>query len=259
MNKCNYNYSIIQFSPFPERYEYVNLGVLVFDDRRGKVSQKIANDFGRVKKIFGEVNTSFLNMALHDFSQRIVFEYNQHQFSTFSVDNFNDKRADLFRLTPVNSVFSTSATHATETLYDELIALSPHVKRIERVNKLLSDAFSKAGVLQLLDKRPEPIHIEQYGVNIQADFGYQNGFYNLIDAARFDNPQRALAEAGKRVLEGRAIAELQNKRLIVVAEFGNQSDQFVGNLKDDFKRAGSKLFRLEEVEELADEIKKASH
>lgn len=259
MNKCNFNYSIIQFSPFPERFEYVNLGVLVFDEVRNKVEHKISNDFTRVKKFFGDVNTSFLGFALQDFCQRVIFEYNRNYFSSHFVDSFNEKRADLFKLTPISAAFGESSTSVVDTLFCNLIALSPQVKRIERVNKLLTDAFSSAGVLQLLQKRPEPVHIEQYGVSIQADYGYQNGVYNLIDAARFDSPQRALAEAGKRVLEGRAISELPGKRLVVVAEFGEQPLQFVDNLRDDFHRAGVKLFRLEEVDQLADEIRRASH
>jgi hypothetical protein len=96
-------------------------------------------------------------------------------------------------------------------------------------------------------------------VNVQADYGYQNGVYNLIDAARFDNPQRGLAEAGKRVLEGKALSEMLGKRLIVVGEFGAQSDRFVENLRDDFESVGAKLFRLEEVDELSDEIRRTAH
>ncbi|GAK70372.1 hypothetical protein RRU01S_11_00250 [Agrobacterium rubi TR3 = NBRC 13261] len=252
-------YSIIQFSPFPDRFEYVNAGVAVFDVGNGEISFKIADDLSRVKKFFGEINATFLKRALHDFSERVKHHFARTGVSVSSVDNFNSKRADLFRLTPLNSVAGDRPAVIADKLFRDLVAWDVHPRKIERINTLLTSAFREAGVLQLLDKRPEPVHIEQYGVSIQADYGYQNGVYNLIDSARFDTPSRGLAEAGKRVLEGKALREHLAKRLIVVAEFGSQSDSFAENLREDFERVGAKLFRMDEVDELAEEIRRTAH
>lgn len=251
-------YSIVQFSPFPERFEYVNVGVVVFE-AQGKVVVKLADDFSRAKKFFGEINATFLKGALHDFSQRVVFHFSRPAITSTRIDDFNAKRADLFRLTSLNAVSGSRPDAVAEKLFNELVAWHAHSKKIERINTLLTSAFREAGVLSLLDKRPDPVHIEQYGVNVQADYGYQNGVYNLIDAARFDNPQRSLAEAGKRVLEGKALSEMLGKRLIVVGEFGSQPDRLVDNLRSDFESVGAKLFRLEEVDELSAEIRRTSH
>jgi hypothetical protein len=252
-------YSIVQFSPFPERFEYVNAGVVVFESRQGKVVVRLADDFSRVKKFFGEINATFLKSALHDFSQRVVLHFSRSAIAAPWIDDFNAKRADLFRLTPLNAVAGDRVDAVAEKLFNELVTWHAHSKKIERINTLLTSAFRETGVLSLLDKRPDPVHIEQYGVNVQADYGYQNGVYNLIDAARFDNPQRSLAEAGKRVLEGKALSEMLGKRLIVVGEFGTQPNRFVENLRDDFESVGAKLFRLEEVDKLSEEIRRTAH
>ena len=37
MNESELAYSIVQFSPRPERFEFVNVGVLVFDKRQGSL------------------------------------------------------------------------------------------------------------------------------------------------------------------------------------------------------------------------------
>ncbi|MGK9042765.1 DUF3037 domain-containing protein [Rhizobium sp. SA279] len=259
MEKMKLLYSIIQLSPFPERFEYINVGVAVFESKQGRVVVKLADDFSRVRKVFGDINATFLKYALHDFYQRIEFHFSRPEINRSWIDEFNSKRADIFRLTPLNAVAGESASVAAEKLFLDLVAWDARSKKVDRVNTLLTSAFREAGVLSLLDKRPNPVLIEQYGVNLQADYGYQNGVYNFIDAARFDNPQRGLAEAGKRVLEGRALSETLGSRLIVVGEFGDQPDRFVENLRHDFERAGAKLFRLEEVEALAEEIKKTAH
>lgn len=252
-------YSIIQFSPFPERFEYVNAGVVVFEVRKGKVIVKLADDLSRIKKFFGDINRTFLKSALHDFSQRVMLHFSRPEIAAILIDEFNSKRADLFRLTPLNAVAGDQPDAVANKLFNELVAWHTQSNKIERINALLTNAFRDAGVLSLLDKRPEPVHIEQYGVNVQADYGYQNGVYNLIDAARFDSPQRGLAEAGKRVLEGKALSEMLGKRLIVVGDFGSQPDRFIANLRDDFESVGAKLFRLEEVAKLSEEIRLTAH
>ena len=114
-------------------------------------------------------------------------------------------------------------------------------------------------VLQFLQKRPKAVLIEKWGVNIKADYGYQNGVYNLIDAARFDDAERGLAEAGKRVLEGRALADTGAHRLVVVGDFGDQSENYVSNIREELSVAGAKLFTIDEVQNLAEEIRRAAH
>ncbi|WP_422370698.1 DUF3037 domain-containing protein [Hoeflea sp.] len=260
MEAMKFLYSIVQFSPFPNRFEYVNVGVIVFDSVHERVAVKNSHDFSRVRRFFGDVNTVFLKNALHDFSERVNFHFlRSNVLSQAKVEEFNSKRADLFRLTSLNAVAGSDVELVAAKLFGELVLWEAHPKKIERINTLLTSAFREAGVLSLLDKRPEPIHLDQYGVTLQADYGYQNGVYNLIDAARFDNPQRGLAEAGKRILEGKALSEMIGKRLIVVGEFGDQPDNFVDNLREDFERVGSKLFRLEEVNELSAEIRSTGH
>ncbi|KQS63442.1 hypothetical protein ASG39_16345 [Rhizobium sp. Leaf371] len=252
-------YSIIQFSPFPERFEYVNAGVVVFDVGNKEISLRMADDLSRVKKFFGEINAIFLKRALHDFAERVNYHFDRTGVSVSSIDDFNSKRADLFRLTPLNSVAGDRPEMVASKLFHELVVWDAQPRKIERINTMLTSAFREAGVLQLLDRRPEPVRIEQYGVSIQADYGYQNGVYNLIDSARFDSPNRGLAEAGKRVLEGKALRANASMRLIVVAEFGSQADSFAESLRSDFERVGAKLFKMDEVDDLAEEIRRTVH
>jgi hypothetical protein len=71
MNKGNLYYSILQYSARPERFEFVNLGVFVFDRGQQRVHRKLSTNFDRVKKLFGDASPSFLELALEDYSKRV--------------------------------------------------------------------------------------------------------------------------------------------------------------------------------------------
>lgn len=254
----NLSYSIVQFSPRPERFEFVNVGVLVFEMRQKRIHSKLASDFGRVKKFFGDASPAFLKIALEDFSERVEYEFVKRDFG-ISSDEFNSKRAGMFQITPVLPVNGKDAAEVAAELYADLVDAKIKQVRAERVSTRLTEAFKDAGVLSLLQRRPKAVLIEKWGVSVKADYGYQNGVFNLIESARFDDSERGLAEAGKRVLEGRALAETLEHRLVVVGEFGDQSDTFVGSLKEEFSKASAKLFTLDEVDVLAAEIRRTAH
>ena len=251
-------YSIIQFSPRPERFEFVNVGVLVFDLSRAHVVSKLSSDFARVRKFFDDASPSFLSMALQDFAERVEYEFIRTNFD-ISSDVFNSKRAGIFQITPILPVSGKDAERIAEGLFGDLVVAKTQNKRIQKINARLTVEFQNVGVLPFLQKRPKAVLIEKWGVNIKADYGYQNGVYNLIDAARFDDAERGLAEAGKRVLEGRALADTRAHRLIVVGDFGDQSEKYVNNIRDELSYAGAKLFTINEVPILAEEIRSASH
>lgn len=258
MSDSKLAYSIVQFSPRPERFEFVNVGVLVFDRHHGKVISKHSSDFSRVKKFFGDASPSFLKMAIADFSEQIEYEFRKRSLE-ISASEFNSKRAGIFQITPLLPVLGVDASEVAQSLFSELVEASVKSKKAERVSTRLARAFKDAGVLSLLQKRPKAVRIEKWGVSVKADYGYQNGVYNLIDSARFDDSERGLAEAGKRVLEGKALAETLDHRLVVVGDFGQQSETFVGHLKEEFSKADSKLFTLDEVDLLAGEIRRTAH
>ena len=258
MNDNSMSYSIVQFSPRPERFEFVNVGVLVFDHRNARVISRLSNDFARVRKFFEDASPSFLKMALRDFAERVEYEFGKKSFE-ISADEFNSKRAGIFQITPVLPVAGKNPEKIAEGLFGVLVEAKTQHKRVQQISTRLTAAFREVGVLPLLQKRPKAVLIEKWGVNIKADYGYQNGVYNLIDAARFDDAERGLSEAGKRVLEGRALAETLEHRLVVVGDFGDQPETYVRNIKEELADAGARLFTLDEIHVLADEIRRTAH
>lgn len=252
------SYCIIQFSPRPERFEYMNVGVLVFDRKRLVAERRLSENFARVRKFFDEAQPSFLKLALQDYADRVIHEYRANS-EAFNSDTLNGRSAGIFRVTRALPVMGDDARALADALFLDLVEAAPTRRKVERVNSRLTTAFKDAGVLSLLERKPRPVLIEKWGVSIKADYGYQNGVYNLIDAARFDDGERGLAEAGKRVLEGHALAQTLKHRLIVVGDFNGNSSDFVENVRGEFEEAGAKLFTLDEVDDLAVEIRKTAH
>ncbi len=258
MQKIDLSYSIVQYSPRPDRFEFVNVGVLVFDERLKRIVSKLSSDFSRVRKFFGEVSPSYLKLALEDFSDRVEYEFRAAEFK-ISSEMFNSKRVGLFQITPVLPISGKNASEVAANLFSELVETDAKRVKTQRVSTLLTNAFKNAGVLPLLERRPKAVRIAKWGVSVKADYGYQNGVFNLIDSARFEDSERGLAEAGKRVLEGRALADTLDHRLVVVGDFGEQPNSFVNSLKHEFAEANAKLFTLDEIDLLAAEIRRSVH
>lgn len=258
MNKYSASYTIIQYSPHPERHEFINVGVIIFDNSNRISMPMVSHDFARAKKFFKGLNSSFLKLALDDFIERITFEFSKDGGSN-QLNNFLSNRVNVFQATSVLPIVASNLHMELENLYDQLVSSPPAIKRSMRVGVKLSNALSKEGVLPFLDKKPEVVYIEKYDVKIRADYGYQNGVYNLIDSAKFDESEKGLAEAGKRSLEGRILAESLDRRLVVVGDFGDQPNSYFHAIREDLERANTKLFRLDEIRELANEIKSNVH
>lgn len=251
-------YSILQYSPYPDRFEFVNVGVLVFDLDNNRVISRHSPTFSRVRKFFGEASVSFLRVAVSDFAALVEHEFVRSGWDV-SAGDFNKKRASVFKITPILPVFGKSPDDILNRLFTDLVEVHDKPRRSARVSTLLKRAFQNFGVLDMLDQRPHAVNIAGWSVSFRADFGYQNGVYNLIDTARFDDPERVLSETGKRLIEGRALSETNKHRLVVVGDFGDQSASYVSSVKQELNQVGAKLYQLNEVEQLADEIKRSAH
>ena len=81
----------------------------------------------------------------------------------------------------------------------------------------------------------------------------------MIDAARFEPAEEGLAEAGKRALEGRALAGSLNNRLVAIGDFGDQPNDFFEAIRDDLERASTKLYRMDDLRPFADSVRLHVH
>ncbi|WP_417843863.1 DUF3037 domain-containing protein [Thalassospira sp.] len=261
MNQNFGYYSIIQFCPNPERFELINVGIAVkiCNEKRIIKIKNIENP-ARAEKAFGKINRSQFSLALNSFSNRVRRELEKDLFKEeFLI--FQKKRANQFKVTPLKPIKFENVESDFELIFKNLVGETHIKKRNPSATENLKKIFVKEGVYSLLDKKPAAVILPEYDLTVKADFGYQNGTYNLINAVNMNssNSAKILKDAGEKAIEGSLLhkhfSENPNpKKLVVVAEFGNQPLKLFYDVRDILKKEGTNLYRMDDLKGLIDSI-----
>jgi hypothetical protein len=258
MERMEGKYALIQFCPLPERQEYLNVGLVLVVPQIGFVGVRIARGQRRVERVFGKQSKLYLDAIKRSFESRLLLELSQDPVGG-GLNEFARKRANEMRLSPLLPVAIDDLDADFDKLFRELVGDDEPLAREPRARKKLRDAFVSNKVEQFLD-RPDEVQLPEYGFSVNVPYGYQNGCYNFVDAMRISQePSDALREAGKRSMEGDFIwkhfeQSEHCKRLVVVADFSNQSNAFYNAVSDRFKEANVKLYRFDDLNPLFRDI-----
>jgi hypothetical protein len=259
MDRYKGQYALVQFSPVPERFEFVNIGVMLIVPELNFIDVKFADGQRRVDKVFGKQSQFYLNSLKSSFESRLGFEFSRSVDSE-GIVKFAEKRANEIRLSPLLPVMVKQPKVSLDEIFEDLVFDKPIAKKSASVRSLLKKEFSKSKVSKFLDK-PEPIEIPQYELKISVPFGYQNGRYNLIDGMRMpENQDDGLREAGKMAFEGDVIWNHfeQSKKLIVVGDFSKKTDGFYNVVKKQLNKSNVDVFRLDDMRPLLNQIQQNS-
>lgn len=253
MDSRGISYAAIQYSSNPERFEALNVGVVIYDHTSNRLSSKITSDFSRVSKLFGKVNKTFLKLSLDDFVARVRSEVatGGHE----ALQKFKNSRSNNLCLTSFFPVNASSLEDAQQLLFPELVGEIHSVKRATRVSQKLKYGLKELSILKRFDQHPEPVTLPRYNHVIKPDLGIRNDYYQLIEAVRFDDPEQGFKETGSHALAGRALyASHMSSRLVVVGDFGEQPNSFFEAVREDLEAAHTKLYRLDNLKQFVDEI-----
>lgn len=251
-------YALVQFCPVAERLEFLNVGLVLMVPELNFVGVRMSKGQARVERAFGRQSKFELEAWKAAFASRLQLEFSRSA-DPDSVELFTRKRANALRLSPAMSLVVDDPKQALERLFLQLVGDEQPTPREPRIRRKLKEAFSKLGVSHYLDE-PDPLELQEYGVRIDAPFGYQNGCYNLIDGMRLSpNTSDSLREAGKRAMEGNLLwkhfeQSAAQKRLIVVGDFKNQSNAFFNAVSDQMKQSQVRLHRLDDISPLVRDI-----
>lgn len=251
-------YALLQYSAMPERFEYVNIGVALFVPRNGQVFSRFSMGLRRVERMFGKQPHGYISVLKSDFEARL----SKLEGSNFeSLDKFANSRANKVRIANINPILIERSPEAElNELFDLLVGEDEIIPRRRRVSSELRDKFEVAGIEHYLDK-PAPVKLPQ-GVTIDAPFAYQNGAYNLIDPVRLNGEASdALAQASERAVKGQWLrqASIQTgklQQLIVVGDFSQTDDGFRHAVEEMMREHTVKLYDLDRVEPLVEDIRK---
>ena len=251
------SYALIQFCPVPERMEFLNVGLVLLVPSAEFVGVRLARGQARVDRVFGRQPKSYLDAIKDSFESRIRQEIAKGSMA--SLAEFSRKRANDIRLSPFLPIAVDDPASEFDSLFANLVGEEDLVSREPRIRRKLRESFAAHKVEDLLDK-PDEVDLPEYGMKVNVPYGYQNGCYNLIDGMRVSNNiSDGLREAGKRAMEGGLIwKHFQKgpvcKRLVVVGDFAQQSNEFFHAVSDQFSAANMKLHRLDDMRALLRDI-----
>ncbi|MCO6184819.1 DUF3037 domain-containing protein [Rhizobium sp. L1K21] len=249
-------FSLIQYSEYPERNEFLNVGIVLFSNAIPHVIVKLGESRSRIRKVFGVYPGKHFEILMHSMKDRIMSEFNSN-WDRQSVEKFIGLRSGNIRLSSPKSVLVDADPNiVANELFERLVEPFEIREPIQRVQKKLKKQLVMSGVESLLEK-PKPVSLPQ-GVVVKAQYAYQNGSYNLINAISLrDDPNIALAAAGKQAIEGLWLSEFDKgqKRLIVVGDVENQNSNFVNAVKDLMRMNKTEFYSLSDISPLAREIR----
>ncbi len=252
LDKNSY-YSVVQFSARPSSFEFVNVGVVIAQPNTRQINIEMSRDAFPVKRMFGDFDAREFKLMSQSFRMRLQAEFEAVP-SMSGLEAFAQSRANLFRLLPFQPILVQNSNLDIQRLFEELVAVAPHKEKREAPVKRLADLFKQQGVLSFVDNHPEPVILPGLEQPLRADFGYQNGHYNLIDAEQI-KPKFELAAISRMAGKAQLLSQFSDKRLIVVAELPYSHEGLYDLIVDSLDRAKGRFFPFADASGLVADIR----
>ncbi|MEK7265722.1 MAG: DUF3037 domain-containing protein [Pseudomonadota bacterium] len=230
-------YSLIQYAEDPQRLEFVNIGVVIFDE--AGVHMKFADSPIRINKVFRVSLGDHYNILVEALESRIRKEAPKLRES-INLEMFIANRSGNLRLTPLRSLLVREPARDLQKLFERLVDDGGIRQRRRRVDTKLRQLFRFEQVESYLDK-PEKISIKSF--TLDPDYGYQNGAYNFIKAVSLHGePNHALDKVSDYAVRGKMLSEsepllnlggrslVRSQRLVIVGDNSEQLPDVVAEI-----------------------------
>lgn len=251
-------YALLQYSPQPERQEFLNFGVLLVVPSLNFADVYISKGSSRMERVFDGIPKARFDNEKKGFGNRLKIEFQRRQ-SLEAIDKLSRKLANNFRISELLPIAVEDPKIELRNLFNLLVGHEETKIKGKRIATLIKDAFVSNRIVQYLDN-PKPVSIPEAGIQINAPFGYQNGAYNLIDGVRISgNASEDMKETGRRAIEGGLLwkhfnKSSERKRLVVVGDFSKHHDKFYDAVGELLAENNVRLYRLDNLEPLLEDI-----
>ena len=253
-------YALVQFCPVPERMEFLNVGLLLTIPAIGYGKIEFVEEPKRVERLFGRQRREYFQY-IKDATAFRLQNLLAHRELVRDFNEFSERRANEIRLTNLLEVrVSGDPDIEFDRLFAKLVESQRKRKATTRARTRLKKTFKDFRIEHLLEK-PDTVDMEEFDLKVSAPFAYQNGSYNLIDSIRMsENHSESLREAGKKAFEGSLLFRhsqlTRQMKMIVVADFSEQSSGFYNAVREHFEDSQVILYRFDEVHFLVEDVLK---
>ncbi len=261
-------YSIVQYCPDLSRLEAANVGVLLFCPELHFIAARVSHNNDRIRRFFSPEQADWkqINALKNSIVRRLEVE--NETFRTLTdLERFIALQANEIQITLPRPLKVTEPERDLEKLFSELVggrssrAESGDSSATEPVHRLLRREFNR-GKLDRYLRRDVHVTVKAMHREITVPFGFQNGCFNLIAPARFDqtSAQGVTRAACELAVEGRSLKrnpdpKLGQMQLVVVSAFRGSAQQSQDMVRDIFAENDTELYSLSEVPRLIERIR----
>ena len=267
---CTGYYSVIQFCPDRSRMEAANIGVLLFAESLEFLDTRLVSGNDRIRRFFGndfDLDLPSINAAKKMLEHR--FEVERRELGQKAeLELFLRRFANEIVFTPLRPVRVENPTVELAQLFEELVGSrvrrDPVVKAIER-HPAIRQRFEQPDIASKL-QRNVTTQIPVLGDELKADYGYQNGRFNLIQIKEFMQQQSGalIREAKSIAADGHLIYKhpdhrRQEQQLVIVACFSESALEHRDRIANLMAEHDVQFFPETEVDRLANIILTTAH
>jgi Protein of unknown function (DUF3037) len=192
-----YQYQVLRFLPDRVSGEFVNLGIVVYDQKKKQLAGKFYQKITRVSSFFPSINSRYLASTLKFLQKEfeIICDKFKNELSFEKIESIEDitkkvlpKDDSALFFTDSKKLLEVSLDIALSDLYDKFVLSYIHVDERDYVtdkevwNNLYKEIFEKHKIIE---------HFRHHTVKTEMDSwefekAWKNGVWNCFETVSFD-------------------------------------------------------------------------
>jgi hypothetical protein len=211
--KSPYTYSVLRYVHDVTAGESVNVGVALFSPDRCFAKAKCRRSFGRLKRLFPDVDVEFLKRLMQSIEEgfdmaadKLTVEPLLHQVPETvhevarQVLPFDDSS---LQWSPLGSGCTVDPENTLESLYSRLVAKydEARINTGKRSDRDIWKVFHDALGTRDLERHLKPFHARVDYDEIEFKHAYKNGIWHCLEPVSFDliSPEHIREKARKQI------------------------------------------------------------
>jgi len=259
----NCYYSLVQYCPDSSRLEAVNVGVVLACPREKFVDAVFASANDRVRRLFGKdgLDLPSLNDAKQALANRIRHS-SPELSSEAGLAGFATSRGNDLTLTHPRPMRAENPALALQQLFEDLVggrrqAAAEATSKIPALTKMMAEPE----IAHLVRVRPR-VSVPVVGLQMHADYAFQNGRLNLVRGQVFKN--QPVNSAMRIAIEGNLLYKHPlpsdgAAQLIIVHQFEGGAQEERSKVADLFDEYKVRHFDVSDIPRLREEILAVAH
>lgn len=262
-------YSLVQYCPDRSRAESANVGVLLYVPSQAFLQVRLAHGNDRIRRFFQDEigDLGQLNLMKRMLEHRIIDEAAGIR-TPGELEHFLTRFANELVFTAPRSVRVENPEIELAQLFEELVGgcrTRRDVSIDTDVSALLRDRLETAEFAPKV-KRKARVVVPVLGEELEADYAFQNGRLNFIQARQFNQTRMSdvMREARTLAVDGHLLFKHPDpqagpQQLVIVGAFGPAAQEQQSKIEGLLAEHDVMLYSPATLDQLVDRIRKTAH